>query len=517
MKRILLLAGLLLHALPIVAQTPAVTDSAFRSQTLRSLDSLRAEAVRGRAGIRTADTYATRLIAHLDSLRAAVIRGAPLPVVIPPVVVVVDTPAAPVVTPPTPPVVITPPAPPVDTAPKPPVIVVQPPAPPPPVIIGADDVVQFPTPEIAFLLGPLLKEGSAANPWPWFDTNAHASGLRWTQAWRTSRGDPFDVNYYDVAMALYGEYYRSGDTIILAGARERADGQYDALVYNQTHYGGSSPRHLALTGVMLRAMDGKPNYWPFILQTVRDQYQGWLGLRLSYPTLYFGVRDGSYMLSYATMLARAYPDSAVRAEMRQKALAAADGYFLRLQSADGGWYWTDDSGKAPGGLLAQPFEVGLLLESLSYVHQLTGDTLIAKAYPRAVDWLQGYYRGAELVPNPQKLPNLVNIRWRNLPYFVYTNGTWNSATTLPGGWDTNTLKEARQANSTVVAAYGYAYLLTRDPKYRTWGDEMFAATYGHGKGPGADAYSNLADYQAKEYGQAYRSAGRYLVWRTEPN
>ena len=66
----------------------------------------------------------------------------------------------------------------------------------------------------------------------------------------------------------------------------------------------------------------------------------------------------------------------------------------------------------------------------------------------------------------EPVKGLDGVRWRNLPYFVYPDGTWDSATELPGGWDTNTLREARQANSTVVHAYGYAYQLTKNPKYR---------------------------------------------------
>ncbi len=71
----------------------------------------------------------------------------------------------------------------------------------------------------------------------------------------------------------------------------------------------------------------------------------------------------------------------------------------------------------------------------------------------------------------------------------------------------------RQRNGLIVQAFGYAYKITGDPKYRAWGDEIFASTYGHGQGPLSDPYSGLADGRPKEYDQAYRSSGKYLAFR----
>jgi hypothetical protein len=100
-------------------------------------------------------------------------------------------------------------------------------------------------------------------------------------------------------------------------------------------------------------------------------------------------------------------------------------------------------------------------------------------------------------------------------YTLYGNScqTGCGRQTLDGGWDTNGIREVRQLNPTTLHAFGYAYALTQDPKFRQWGDEIFAATYGKGQGPLADAYYGLADFREKEYNAAYRSAGRYLAWR----
>lgn len=390
---------------------------------------------------------------------------------------------------------------------------------PPPPVGSIGDLVVYPNDSIAFILGPQIKARSAANPWPWFDDNAETMGLKHGrnypskivaddgQTLLVQGAEAYNRNYYDVGMALYGLYFRTGNVEHLENARKLTDAFYDFLVYEKAKYGGTAPRNMSFGGIMLRALDGRPDMWPHILEETRRQYNGWLGLRLDYPGLYLGVRDASYTLMYTTWLAKVHPDAAVRSEMRQKALDAATRYFVRLQEPNGAWYWTDPIVKEGKEKFAQPFMVGLLLEALTYVHQLTGDASVGNAIPKAITWLHAYYRiNDPVVEKP-------GVFWRNHPYFVWPDGTWNSAMSLPGGWDTNTLREARQANSTLLHAYGYAYKITGDAKYRDWGDEVFAATYGKGQGPLADPYSNLADYQEKDYGQSYRSGGRYLAWR----
>ena len=66
----------------------------------------------------------------------------------------------------------------------------------------------------------------------------------------------------------------------------------------------------------------------------------------------------------------------------------------------------------------------------------------------------------------------------------------------------------------MVHAFGYAWQISGDQRFRDWGDDLFSATYGTGPEPGSDGLQGLADAgKAKEWNQAYRSAGRYLGWR----
>lgn len=73
---------------------------------------------------------------------------------------------------------------------------------------------------------------------------------------------------------------------------------------------------------------------------------------------------------------------------------------------------------------------------------------------------------------------------------------------------------SRQVTALVLHAFGYCYHLTGDPKWLEWGDEMFAATFGHGQGPGADAWGAVEmTVNNRAFNQSFRTSGRYLGWR----
>ncbi len=74
----------------------------------------------------------------------------------------------------------------------------------------------------------------------------------------------------------------------------------------------------------------------------------------------------------------------------------------------------------------------------------------------------------------------------------------------------------REITAPTVHAFGYAYYITRDKTYLDMGDEMAAATWGHGVGPLTDAYYSLMDYIGKDYNQNYRAGAQYLAWRVLP-
>lgn len=475
----------------------------------------------------------------------------------------------------------------------------------PPPVAGADsaDGVVYPSSEVAFILGPQLRSGSASNPWPWYDsvqvklglalgaafpadggvdtlagtvslsnpagnivlsgvgthfttelkpgsnvylplpskgglwqyrvkvvqsdteatfnetyTPERVSGVRATsQRLGFNNGEYLNDNYYDLGLALYSAYYRTGNTDLLRGARRVTDSWWGSAGIQQGQMldwdGGVSPRGSSLGGLILRALDGRPEMWPWITAYTRTMYDMYLGKRLGNPNLYFGVRDGGYMLLYTAWLARVHPDPAVRAEFRQKAQEAAVGYYARLQYPDGSWRWKGNGPDALTGFFEEPFMVGLLLDGLEAVHQLTGDPTVAQAILRSVDQLHA--AGWDTTTDTK-----LGVQTRGFYYFVYGDTCDPAVNAAMAGCGNNLdgtagkIKAIRERNSLVVHAFGYAYKLTHDPKYLAWGDDAFAATYGHGAGPLSDTYSGLADDgRNKEYNQNYRSSGKYLAWR----
>jgi hypothetical protein len=398
-------------------------------------------------------------------------------------------------------------------------------APPPP---SSGDFVVFPTPEIEFMIGPQLRSGSSANPWPFFDENELAKGLEHGANFPALPPDPsvsgaleeyMFWNYYDLGLCLYIEYYRTGNPTLLEYARKVTDSWWkqkpgidEGRMTNFDSY-DLGPRLSSLGGLILRALDGRPEMWPWITAFVNYDYNMWLGARINNQNLWYGVRDGGYMLLYTAQLAKVHPDPAVRADMRQKALVAARDYYARLQNADGGFYWQVDPEYARPDLTdqfaSQPFMVGLLLEGMIATHQLTNDPVVAQSILKAVDWL--YNKAYERGP----VTNLVGVNWRAMKYFVFRASSTINNRTSGEAYDTpdGMIRDMRSLNSTTLHAFGYAFKLSGDTKYRDWGDDVFSATFGKGRGPGADAYWGLPDYREKEYDQHYRASGRYLAWR----
>lgn len=373
------------------------------------------------------------------------------------------------------------------------------------------DLARFPSPEVEFIVGPQLRSGSALNIAPWFDKNAIERGIYHGDAFPanppSSPTDDYDaylnLNYYDQALCQYNNYYRTGDARFLVYARKTADSWWKStwvLEGKKNVEDSFAPRNAGLAGLMLRALE-RPEMWPWITEYTRTMFQIWVGTRVTYPGLHYGVRDGGYMLFHAANLAKVHPDRKVRDEFRQKVLNAAVNYYARLQYPDGSWRWSDPDIKPPLDGFTQPFMVGLLLEGMVQAHRLTNDNRIKQSILKAVEnlWSYAYDRRAP---------------WRAMIYWAYKRPATNLPIPLGRQFreetprEFNEVREARQLNTSVHHAFGYAYAVSSDARYREWGDEIFKASFS-----ALDKYRNLADFRAKEYNAAYRSSGRYLAWR----
>lgn len=381
-------------------------------------------------------------------------------------------------------------------------------------------------PAAEFIMGPQVPIGTI-----WYDQTSvtrgkyHGEQLPTVPPTDAAQLDAYAMKqYYDLPMGLYINYKRTGDPYFLTLARKAADSwwQHPAWIKSGAQRDfdsgkGPSPRHAGIGGLLIRATDGRPEMFDWITAYTRHQFNNWVGARLNNAQLYYGAREGAFMLDYAVWLSLAHPDAAVRAEFLSKAETAAVSYFGRLQYPDGSWRWDDfDYTESDGGTLKgimQPFMVGLLLTALANVHEASSNSTVkANIVKQITTACRHLYSGGPYLT--QLVPSL-NVRLRGFAYF-YHGGT----TTVPNKyatgdypltWNTTQagdVQNARQAIALIVAAFGYAYKFTGDAFFKTAGDELWDAAYGE-----TDKIRNYMLGDAKSYNQNLRTASRYLALR----
>ena len=342
--------------------------------------------------------------------------------------------------------------------------------------------------------------------------------------------------YYDTAIVEYINYYRTGDPAFLNYARKMADALWGSQYIDfGTVLQGSNhlpPRSQAFAGLMLRALDGKPEYWDYLSREVRATFDNWLKRRRDNATLYYDIREDGYAQLYAVMLARVLPDryalypngpsrpstgvatdgARKRAALLADAEDIAANFFGRLQRADGSWRWDVNDEQVVN--TEQPFMVGLYLESAVLLHQLTTNVAVKAnlrdQITRACRHLyRDAYRGTEVVRD------MPQYRWRGMFYYWGGGTTTNPSAYAHGKGaqatqgDRGMISQVRHGNSTIHHAFGYAYVISEDRTFLTMGDEIFGASFGDD----TDTLRNLAYVGGKEYDQTYRASGRYLAWR----
>jgi hypothetical protein len=347
----------------------------------------------------------------------------------------------------------------------------------------------------------------------------------------------YDSSYYDLALTEYIAFYRTEDPAFLSYGRKMADAlwrspyiDFGTITQGSNHL---PPRSQAFAGLMLRALDGKPEYWDYLYREVRATFDNWVKQRRNNAGLYYDIREDGYAQLYAVLLARVLPNqyplfangtsliqtgvatdgASKRAALLADAEDAAVNFFGRLQQADGSWRFNVDSEQVVN--IEQPFMTGLYLESVVLLHQLTSSvglkTRLHDQITRACRHLyRDTYRGTEVVKD------MPQYRWRGMFYYwgggtksnptAYVHGRGEMATEGNSGM----IQQVRHLNSTVHHAFGYAYAITGDEQYLKMGDEVFDASYGE-RVDGLHCLAN--DGRGKDYAMNFRASGRYLVWR----
>jgi hypothetical protein len=214
------------------------------------------------------------------------------------------------------------------------------------------------SPEMEFIIGPQAPISNS-----WFDQNQLVKAREFGEAFpAVPPTDPaaFDKyvldTYYDLAHTEYIAYQRSGDPAFLAYARNVADSWWQNPWIQEGRQrnfdNGPVPRHAGIAGLALRALDGRPEMWDWLVSYTRDRFDVWLKWRVNNPELHYGVREGAFTLHYATWLAKVLPDSyplqngglatngaQIRAQFLADVEAISVQYFGRLQYPDGSWRW----------------------------------------------------------------------------------------------------------------------------------------------------------------------------------
>lgn len=213
------------------------------------------------------------------------------------------------------------------------------------VITTDDGVVIPPTRAHDMLLGPMLRAN--LTEWSWYDRTRRETGEYWAAQTKNYTAEMASIegeNYYDSALVQYQNYFRTGFTRHLVLARAIADKFYQQFFKQQELRGTcasnfAAPRDAALVGLIIRAMEQNDGPMMSCLTTYASfAFNLWVELRgvdKGSRTLYYGTREGGYSLIYATALAEAHPDAAVRAQLVQRVDRALSNYFRAHQCKKG--------------------------------------------------------------------------------------------------------------------------------------------------------------------------------------
>lgn len=343
------------------------------------------------------------------------------------------------------------------------------------------------------------------------------------------------LQYYDLPMSEYIVHRKTGDPAVLMYAQKAADSWWkhpgwigEGRIRKWPNEASPPPRHAGMGGLILRAMDGRPEMWDWIVGYTQAHLNIWLKSRLNNASLHVDIREGAFAFHYAVWVAKTLPDSyplqaggiatngaAIRTQLLADLDKITTDYYERLQYPCGCWRYNADLKDGDGGTLVgitQPFTIGLLLLAFADLHQITTSPVTKESLKRQILkaarhlYVDGMYRKDDSVPyDPAK-------KWRCFWYLFHGGTTVNPAKFERGGWslpgvNANEVSDARQSIGPVVAIYGYAYSISGDSFFKTAGDELWDAAYN-----GTDGIRNLMNTDGKGFNQNCRRAGSYPVW-----
>jgi hypothetical protein len=157
------------------------------------------------------------------------------------------------------------------------------------------------------------------------------------------------ANYYDNVTAFYALYYRSGIVDYLNAARKLADRFFECpevdrgesyVTSDYIEHGMWPSRGSSVMGLVLRAMDGRPDMWPG-LRKIMDYF----GTYYLQPGTYgydqlpavWDVRETAYALATLSYCGLFDPDAAHRAACQGWVNSAISHFYTLSRYSDGSW------------------------------------------------------------------------------------------------------------------------------------------------------------------------------------
>jgi len=355
-----------------------------------------------------------------------------------------------------------------------------------------------------------------------------ATGRRWTEG----------INYYDSVLVQYQNWYRTGLDDYLDYARTLADAWWRGTLLDSGRQGISTtvmPRRSGYEGLMLRALDGRPDFWPWLKGYLDNITEVWLNRLTSASGAYgVGARESGYTYLFAAVYANTVDDPAER-ERYIKVLTdrgrdfwhdyqcKPDNPANRCQGPLGAFRWPDPD--FYGGNAEVPFHTAIAMEGVIKAHRLTNNPMLLTILERFLENNMNGKSGKKAIYSLE--PSFKqDLRCRAMQYWAYADpGTATTADGVNIGGATcgspDELRNNRTLNHEFPNIYGYLYSLNPRPEVLERGDDIFSAAFAKNDGPGADGYygyfdSGVSDH-GKQYGQGFRSSGAYLAYRLNSN
>lgn len=335
------------------------------------------------------------------------------------------------------------------------------------------------------------------------------------------------LQYYDLPKSEYTVFERTGDIEFRDYGRNAADSWWLGPYVQSGTYrpfpdsASPAPRHAGIGGLILRAKDGKPEYWDWIVAYTQALLDIYLTSRVANTSIHTDIREGAFVFHYATWLSKELPDSfpngaQIRAKFNADLEKIVNEYYWRLRQPCGCWTFDIDMPDSDGGTfvgVTQPFTLGLLLLAFADFHLITTNTLVKDRLRTMIlevsrhMYLDMYRKNDVSVFDP-------TIRLRFFWYLFHGGTTINPTKFAKGGhsWPGNNrgeIQDGRQSIGPVIGIYGYAHLISGDPFYLDALNEMWDAAYGE-----TDGIKTYYATDGKGFNQHCARAGSTKAWST---